>query len=174
MSSPMTPYELIKMGQDNPIKAENLLLDHVLWMEEKKYVPGYITVMMIAIKPWFDYNRIEIRRKIKVTNSNVPISIQNEIIPDREQLKKILDSSDPRRKTIIIVMSFAGLRPQVMGLADQSDGLVLSDFPDLVLDGNDTHFENIPVMVVVRSNLSKIRKKYFTFLTKGGCEYLLG
>jgi len=29
-------------------------------------------------------------------------------------------------------------------------------------------------MVVVRPNLSKIRKKYFTFLAEEGCKYVLG
>ena len=61
-----------------------------------------------------------------------------------------------------------------MGLADKSDGLVLSDLPDLVLDGGDTRFERTPAMVVVRPRLSKIRKKYFTFLAEEGCRYVLG
>ena len=170
----MTPREMARAGRDDPMKAENMLLDHVSWMEEKKYAPGYITGMVSAVKSWLDYNHIEIRRKIKVADSDVPVTIQDEKVPDKEQLKKILDAADPRRRAIISMMAFAGVRPQVMGLADKSDGLVLSDLPDLVVDGGDTRFERTPAMVVVRPKLSKIRKKYFTFLAEEGCQYVLG
>ena len=140
----------------------------------KKYAPGYIKGMITTLKSWFEYNRIEIRRKIRIANMDVPTSIQNEAIPDREQLRKMLDAAGPRRRAIISLMAFSGIRPQVMALADKSDGLVLSDLPDLVLDGGDTHFSRIPAMVVVRPNLSKTRKKYFTFLAEEGCKYVLG
>jgi len=170
----MTPHEMAMAGRDDPMKAENMLLDHVSWMEEKRYAPGYITGMMCAVKSWLDYNHIEIRRKIKIADSDVPVTIQDEKVPDKEQLKKMLDFADPRCRAIISMMAFAGVRPQVMGLADKSDGLVLSDLPDLVIDGADTRFERAPAMVVVRPRLSKIRKKYFTFLAEEGCQYVLG
>ena len=161
-------------GKSDPMQAENILLDHVSWMEEKKYAPGYIKGMMTAVKSWLEYNHIEIRRKIKIANMDLPTTIQDEKIPDREQLRKILDAADPRSRAIISLMAFAGVRPQVIGLADRSDGLVLSDLPDLVLDGKDTRFSKTPAMVVVRPRLSKIRKKYFTFLSEEGCQYVLG
>ena len=170
----VTPRQLVKDGRDDPMKAENILLDHVSWMEEKKYAPGYIKGMITTLKSWFEYNRIEIRRKIRIANMDVPTSIQNEAVPDREQLRKMLDAAGPRRRAIISLMAFSGIRPQVMALADKSDGLMLSDLPDLVLDGGDTHFSRIPAMVVVRPNLSKTRKKYFTFLAEEGCKYVLG
>ncbi len=170
----VTPRQLIKAGQDDPMRAENILLDHVSWMEEKKYAPGYIMGMVIAIKSWLEYNHIEIRRKIKIKNADVPISIENERIPDAGQLRKMLDAAPPRGRAIISMMAFAGVRPQVMGLADRSDGLMLSDLPDLVLDGPDTRFSRTPAMVVVRPQLSKTRKRYFTFLAEEGCQYVLG
>ena len=51
---------------------------------------------------------------------------------------------------------------------------MLSDLPDLVLDGSHTRFSRTPAMVIVRPQLSKIRKKYFTFLTEEGCQCILG
>ena len=157
------------------MKIENILLDYVSWMEEQKYAPGYIAGVIGAVKSWLEYNHIEIRRKIKIANSDVPVSIQDEKVPDNKQLKKMLDAADPRCRVIISMLAFAGVRPQVMGLADKSDGLILSDLPDLILDGQqDTRFEKTPAMVVVRPHLSKIRKKYFTFLAEEGCQYVLG
>ena len=170
----MTPRELAGAGRDDPMRVENVLLDHVSWMEEKEYAPGYIMGVIGAVKSWLEYNHVEIRRKIRVANSDVPVSIQDEKVPDKEQLKRMFDAADPRSRVIISMMAFAGVRPQVMGLADKSDGLTLSDLPDLVLDGRDTHFSKTPAMVVVRPKLSKIRKRYFTFLAEEGCQYVLG
>ncbi|MDE0091499.1 MAG: hypothetical protein OXP12_09190 [Thaumarchaeota archaeon] len=56
----MTPREIASAGRDDPMRAENMLLDHVSWMEEKKYAPGYITGMVSAVKSWLDYNHIEV------------------------------------------------------------------------------------------------------------------
>ena len=170
----MTPHELAKAGRQDPMQVENVLLDHVSWMEEKKYAPGYITGIIGAVKSWLEYNHIEIRRKIRIANSDIPIRIQDEKIPDKRQLKKMLNAADPRCRAVISMMAFAGVRPQVMGLSDKSDGLRLSDLPDLVLDGPDTRFDKTPAMVIVRPQLSKIRKKYFTFLSEEGCRYVLG
>ena len=72
------------------MKVENILPDHVSWMEEKKYAPGYITGMVIAVKSWLEYNHIEIRCKIRIKNADVPVSIENEKIPDAGQLWRIL------------------------------------------------------------------------------------
>lgn len=165
---------MVSEGRDDATKAENILLDHVSWMENKKYAPGYIKGTITAIKSWLEYNHIEIRRKIRIKDMDVPTSLQNEMIPDRDQLRKMFDAADPRCRAVISLMAFSGIRPQVMGLADKSDGLMLSDLPDLVLDGKDTHFAKTPAMVVVRPQLSKIRKKYFTFLADEGCKYVLG
>ncbi len=58
------------------MKAENIMLDHVSWMEDQNYAPGYIAGMIRTVKAWLDYNHIEIRRKIKITNADVQVSIR--------------------------------------------------------------------------------------------------
>ncbi|MCE2498623.1 MAG: hypothetical protein J4F28_06500 [Nitrosopumilaceae archaeon] len=86
----MTPRQLVRTERDDPMKAENILLDHVSWMEEKKYAPGYITGMMIAVKSGLKYSHIKIRCKIRIKNADVPVSIESEKIPDAGQLRRIL------------------------------------------------------------------------------------
>ncbi len=73
-------------------------------------------------------------------------------------------------------MAFSGIRPQVMGNYDGTDGLKLADLPDLVIesDGKSVSFVHVPAMVIVRATLSKAKNKYFTFLPSEGCEYVLG
>jgi len=76
------------------------------------------------------------------------------------------------------LMAFAGLRPQVMGNADASDGLRISDIGDLAIASEGgrqgVSFARMPAMVTVRAQLSKTRNRYFTFLTVQGCGYVLG
>ena len=76
------------MGRRDPMKAENTLLDHVSWMEEKGYAPGYTKGVMAAVKSWLEYNHIEVKRKIKIANLDVPVSIQDEKVPDKGAAKK--------------------------------------------------------------------------------------
>ena len=170
----MTPAKLARVGRGDPMKAENILLDHVSWMEEQNYAPGYTAGMIKAIKSWLQYNHIEIRRKIIVKDSDISVSIQDEQVPEQKQLKEILDSGTPRTRAVISMMAFAGIRPQVMGTADRSDGLRLADLPELVINDKKVAFSKMPAMVVVRQQLSKTRNKYFTFLTEQGCGYVLG
>ena len=52
------------------------------------------------------------------------------------------------------------------------DGLTIGDLPEMQIQDGKVIFEKIPTMVVVRPNLSKAKHRYFTFLTREGCEYL--
>ena len=169
-----SPTDLVSIGRDNPMDMENILLDHVSWMETQNYAPGYTEGMIKTIKSWLEYNHIEIRRKIKVRNASIAVSIEDEQVPTQEQLEQILGAGSPRTKLIVGMMAFSGVRPQVMGTSDKGDGLKLSDLPELRIDGDRVSFEKTPAMIVVRAQLSKTKNKYFTFLTKQGCEYLLG
>ena len=65
------------------------------------------------------------------------------------------------------------MRPQVLGKSDASDGLLLGDLPDLVLDDGEPHFSQLPALVKVRKNLSKTRTPYLTFLGQEGAGYFL-
>jgi len=66
----------------------------------------------------------------------------------------------------------AGLRPETLGNFDATDGLMIKDLPDLVINGLAT-FASKPPMVKVRRTLSKARHDYFTFLTDLGAKSIL-
>lgn len=38
-----TPSSLVKIGKKDVIKLENILLDHVSWLESQNYAPNYST-----------------------------------------------------------------------------------------------------------------------------------
>ena len=71
-------------------------------------------------------------------------------------------------------MALAGLRPQVLGNYDATDGLCLSDVEGLAIKDDTVSLSKIPSMITVRPNISKAKNKYFTFLPRQGCNYLLG
>ncbi|MDH5568768.1 MAG: hypothetical protein OEX98_03120 [Nitrosopumilus sp.] len=171
-----TPIKLVKIGKKDVIKIEDMLLDHVSWLESQNYAPNYVEGILKSIKSWLVFNYIELKRKIKIANAGIPVNIQDEQVPTKTQLQSILNVSNPRTRSSISLMAFSGIRPQVMGNYDGTDGLKLSDLPDLVItsEGKSVSFAHVPAMVVVRATLSKTKNKYLTFLPSEGCEYVLG
>ncbi|MGI0070265.1 MAG: hypothetical protein ACREAN_08430 [Nitrosopumilaceae archaeon] len=169
-----TPKDLVSIGKEDPKKLEDILHDHVTDLESKKYAPSYIEDILKAVRSWFSYNYIELKRKIKIANSDIPVTLQDEKVPSKQELKDILNAATRRARASISLMAFAGLRPQVLGKDDGSDALRISDIPDLVVEKDAVHFKRVPAMITVRQSLSKAGHKYITFLTSQGCQYLLG
>lgn len=120
-----TPKKLVSIGKEDTKKLEDLLHDHVAYLESKQYAPSYIDDIPKAVRSWLSYNYIELKRKIKIANSTIPITLQNEKIPSKQELKDILNAATRRGRASISLMAFAGLRPQVLGKDDGSDALNL-------------------------------------------------
>jgi integrase len=174
-----TPQKLVLIGKKDNKKVEDILFDHITYMESMGLAPGYIENTRKAIKSWLEFNYIELKRKIKIKNATIPVTLQDEKIPEKKELQSILDAASPRARTAISFIAFAGLRPQSLGDDIGSDGIKLSDISDLVISNENNnnakiHFKNIPALIAVRPSLSKAGHKYFTFLTQQGCQYLLG
>ncbi|MCG8530461.1 MAG: hypothetical protein MI749_07350 [Desulfovibrionales bacterium] len=171
-----TPAEMVKIGKESSMKAEDMILDYVTWMETQNYAPGYIGDVVKALKSWLSYNYIDMRRKIKIANSRIPVTLQDEQVPTTAQLESIMNAADPRTRASMSLMAFAGVRPQVIGNHDGTDGLRISDVEGLAIrdGGTAVTLERTPAMVTIRPQISKAGHKYFTFLTSQGCSYLLG
>jgi len=129
-----TPAKLVSVGNKDILDIENILLDHVSWLESQNYSPNYIDGTIKSIKSWLSYNYIEPRRKIRIANAGVSVRIQDEKIPTKDELKSILNVASTRARASISLMAFSGLRPQVIGNAQGTDGLRISDL-EITLDG---------------------------------------
>lgn len=167
-----TPQEMLVTAEKDLKGFQDSLEDLVTRLESEHKAPGYILGLLKAVKSWLRYNDIKLTRRIKVSNPTATPTIENEQIPSHEELSKIFRTSNPRVRTAEVLMAFADLRPQSIGNYDGSDGLTMRDLPELRMEGDKVVFERVPTMVVVRSNLSKARHKYFTFLSEEGCTYL--
>jgi hypothetical protein len=172
-----TPKQLVSIGTANAKQVEDMLHDHIQQLEIAEYAPSYVKGVLKAVKSWLSYNYVDLKRKIRVANADLAVTLQDERVPTREELKAILNHASIRARASAGLIAFAGLRPQVLGNASANDGLTIGDIPDLKIvdDGNGGKkavFQTVPAMVVVRASLSKARHRYFTFLTSEGCEYL--
>jgi hypothetical protein len=168
----MTPMELVELGRQDRKVLEDLLQDHISLMEKKGSSPGYIDCTLKAMRSWLNHNEVEVKRKIKIANRDATPTIQDERVPTLEELRTILLHASDRAKVMICMIAMAGLRLETLGNQDASDGLVVSDLPEMRIDGKKVIFSTTPTKVAVRTNLSKNNRKYFTFLPKEGCDYL--
>ena len=127
---------------------------------------------MKAVKSWLAHNGIEIRRRIKIRGARDTPSLRDERVPTRQELRRIFLSGDKKARAACVLVAHSGLRLMTLGDYRGMDGLRVRDFPEMKIEGNEIKFEQIPTMVVVRSELSKARHQYFTFLSEEGCQYL--
>ncbi|MCJ7609263.1 hypothetical protein MUP00_06300 [Candidatus Bathyarchaeota archaeon] len=105
-------------------------------------------------------------------NVDATPTLENEQILTQEELSRIIRTSPPRIRVAEVLIAFSDLRPESIGNHEGSDGLTLGDLPELQVKERQIVLEKIPTLVGVRANLSKIRRRYFTFLSSEGCTYL--
>ncbi len=170
-----TPQDLVARAKDQAggrRAVENQLQDFVIGMRKKKYSPGYVENFTKAVKSWLDHNDILLHR-IVIGDSRATPTVEDEHVPTPAELRAALTAANPRGKVILSFVAFTGVRPEVLGTERATDGLVLRDLPDVaVKDGRVRFRRGPPIQVHVRKELSKVRRKYDTFLPTEGCGYL--
>lgn len=168
----LSPSEIVKEAKENRWEFENLLFDFVTKLRHEEKAASYIENYITCVKSWLRFNDIILVRKIKIGNTTRTPTIEDERVPTKNELKQILNYAKDRGKCSIAFMAFSGVRPQVLGKGDGSDGLEIRDLPEVEISGNEIVFTKIPTQVVVRPELSKAKHRYFTFLGPEGCEHL--
>ena len=145
----------------------------------RHYAPQYICSNLKAIKSWAEWNRKKITKKIKIRDENGTPTLEDEEVPSKQDLAKVLYSpnTNSRTRASISIIALAGCRPEVQGNRNGNDGLRIEDIPDLKIveeEGKQIEavFEKIPARIIVRASLSKTRRQYFTYMPEEGCEIL--
>ena len=163
------PQELLKL-KDKALA--NLIDDYVILKEKNGLAGSYIKSTVKAVKSWLLFNGIKLPRQIKVKDADKSPTLSEERIPTPEELKRIFNAGDSRERTACAIVAFTGVRIGVLGNYEGTDGLKVKDIPDLRIEGDKITFLKVPAQVVVREELSKSGKKYFSFLGQEGCMYL--
>ncbi|MGI0102572.1 MAG: site-specific integrase [Nitrosotalea sp.] len=169
----MTAKELARLAGVDLRAVTDLIEDHITWMEEKNYSPGYIENTIKSVKSWLAHFEIEIKRKLKIANADSTPTLENERVPNAEEITEIFNRTSLREAVAISLISKAGLRPQVLGNHDGTDGLTVGDMPDIIIEGGVAKCLQEPPKIIVRRTLSKARHQYFTFLSSAGTRKLL-
>ncbi len=167
-----TLEQVLITGKEDRRQLENQLLDFITQQEKEGKAPTYLENYIKTVNSWLRYNNQQPITKIKIGNRHRRPTIEEERIPNKEELKQILNYADPRGKTSISLIAFSGLRPVTLGNSRGLDGLKIKDLPELEITDETVSFTNIPTIVSVRHELSKAKNKYITFLGSEGCEYL--
>ncbi|MBS7635158.1 site-specific integrase [Candidatus Bathyarchaeota archaeon] len=87
-------------------------------------------------------------------------------------MRRIFLSGDKKARGACVLVAHSGLRIESIGNYSGEDGLRVKDFPEMTIKGHKVGFTKIPAMIIVRKELSKARRQYFTFVSEEGCEYI--
>ncbi len=163
-----TPQKLAKMNERH---GAEFLSDLVSRYEELGLKSSTITNYMKAVKSWWSFSSgMVVNRRIKLRRDDN--TYQNETIPTRSELHRILEHADLRAKVGVSLMAFCGFRPEVLGSYLGDDGLKMGDLPEMSIKGGSIEFALMPTMVRVRKTISKTGNPYFVFIPEQGCGYL--
>lgn len=169
----MTPMEVIDIALKDDKAIADMLQDHITTMEEHGNAPGYIKTTMTALKSWLEHFGVVVKRHLIISNPNSTKTLKNEKIPEAEDLTTIFTGAMLRQGTVMSLMAKSGLRPQVLGNIDGSDGLTIMDLRDLAFVNGKWCFLNQPPRIIVREALSKANHEYFSFLTELAQTWIL-
>ncbi|MDE1820942.1 MAG: site-specific integrase [Euryarchaeota archaeon] len=164
-----TPAVIARL-KEQPL--HNLLLDYVS-SEQRRGIAGTTTrTRVAAVKSWLLFHGIRVQRPVKIRGTKTNPTLAEERTPTQEELRRIFLAASPRNRVSSVLMAHAGLRPEVLSNYRGEDGLRVGDLPDLEVRGKSVEFLRTPAMVIVRPELSKAGHRYFSFLSREGCDYL--
>jgi hypothetical protein len=109
-----------------------------------------------------------LKRNVKISNRGATPTIEDERVPEKEELKAVLMYGDERTKAAMCLIAQSGLHLEVLGNDRGNNSLTGKDLPELKVHRDYVEF----TMLVVRPAFSKAKNKYLTFLQKEGCDHL--
>lgn len=163
------PADLLAMSQED---LDAYMQDFVKFFLKKGDTGSYVSKRVDAVKSYLKWHGRKLVRPLYVPGSDESPNAESQEIPTQGKMAEVFMACNLRTAAITAMEAYCGLRPQVLGRSDGSDGLRLSDLPELEVKGKKVAFAKVPTRVKVRKNLSKTRKAYFTFLGPEGCDYL--
>lgn len=152
-----------KEDENKEIKNVQAFVNQML----QKLAPATVANYVSAIKSRMQYDSIPFTRNVKIPNRTHHPTVENEVVPTKDQIVSFLRNAKPSTQVIVSLIAFLGVRFKV--IAD----LRIKDFPEMrITEDNQVIFEKIPTRIKVRKELSKNGKEYQTFLIEMGCQIL--
>jgi len=165
------PRKILEDAREGKLKKD--FMAFVRKLENEGKAGSYIVRFKKVISSWVKFNDLSLDlRSVKIKEASRNPTVEDERVPTQEELSKIITVSSLRGRVSIALMAFSGLRPETIGNFKGTDGLKLSDLPELRINEGKIEFVKIPTIIRVRSTLSKKRHEYMTFLPEEGCNYV--
>ncbi len=149
----------------------DIFADFVRKMEKEGKAGSYIIRYKKVLRSFSKFNGKALELDINIAGEHLSPTIEDERVPNKEELSRLLRKATARGRVAIGLMAYSGLRPESLGNYEGTDGLRLKDIKGLRLSEN-IEFDKIPVMISVKSMLSKARHQYFSFIGEEGATYI--
>lgn len=169
----MTIQQIAELGMKDEKATSDLIQDHITVMEQASNAPGYIDMHVKAVKSWLGHFDIKLKRKFLIANLGSTPTLEEEKVPESAELAEMFNRAELRVAVMESLIAKAGLRPETLGSVDATDGLVMADLPDIVIQAGEARVLEMPPMIIVRKTISKARHQYFTFLSPQGTMKLI-
>jgi integrase len=141
--------------------------------EAKKGRSGEYTRSTVkAVRSWLLHHNRRVTLPVKIPGAGRRPTLETEEIPTPEQLRAVLLGATANERLCCALMAFSGLRPEVLGNYEGTDGLRVSDLVGVEVVGGSVRFPEPPLRIRVRAASSKAGHSYFTWLGAEGVEYL--
>jgi len=165
------PRKILEDAREGKLKKD--FMAFVRKLENEGKAGSYIVRFKKVISSWVKFNDLSLDlRSVRIKEASRNPTVEDERVPTQEELSKIITVSSLRGRVSIALMAFSGMRPETIGNFKGTDGLKLSDLPELRINEGKIEFVKVPTIVRVRSTLSKKRHEYMTFLPEEGCNYI--
>ena len=157
------PRKIIELAKCSNKKVTDMISDQITKMEGYNHSSGYVKGCLYAVISWLKHFDMAPARKINVASSDYA-SERGGRVPSVQELAEIYSCSDLRTGALIALLSGSGIRLEVVGNHNATNGLRLADLPDITIRDGRAVIASIPCRVVVRRELSKMRWQYFSML----------
>jgi hypothetical protein len=166
-----TPKDLASL---DPKGAYKMLIDAVQHYRGRNLRGSTIKGYVKPVISWLAHNDVTLTKKVYVDGANSTPTLRGEKTPEPYELHSVWRFCDERQAAAIALEAFAGFRPQVLGNYRATDGLLISDLPEMEADNGSKkiNFKLTPPRVIVREELSKEGNQYEGFLCEEGCTRL--
>ena len=161
--------ELAKLSEADAYK---LLLDFVSAEEKRGIAGSAIHTYVKSARSWLAFNGVHVRGTVKVKGAQQTPTLKDEQVPTPEDVRKILLAATTQQRAAVALIAFSGVRLEVIGNYRGTDGLRVRDLPDLRVAGGKATFASLPARVVVREELSKTGRPYFSWIGAEGASYI--
>jgi hypothetical protein len=165
----VTTYFLRKMLAREPTDY----MTNLFVADEAQLLVPKILQKIIIPESWLAHFDVQVTRKLRIANLESTPTLEDERVPQGGEMGEILSRAKLFEGAAISLISKAGLRPETLGNYDGSDGLVVKDLPDVVIQQGVARLLLSPPRIVVRRTLSKAGHQYLTFMSAGGAQRLL-